>query len=119
MNIEEIRTYCLSKAGTTESFPFDDVTLVFKVKNKMFALLSLDEPHSINLKCNQEKAIELREKYPAILPGYHMNKLHWNTLLMDGSLSPTFIQKLIDDSYQLIVDGLPKKLKEELKNEIS
>ncbi|HAG15887.1 MAG TPA: MmcQ-like protein [Bacteroidales bacterium] len=118
MNLEEIRTYCLSKAGTTESFPFDEVTLVFKVKNKMFALLSLDEPHAISLKCNPEKAIELREKYPAILPGYHMNKMHWNTLLTDGSLSPKLVEEQINESYDLIVNSLPKKLKEELKNEI-
>lgn len=116
MNIEEIRMYCLSKAHVTESFPFDDVTLVFKVQNKMFALLNLDGDLSINLKCDPERAVDLREKHPSILPGYHMNKLHWNTVMIDGELSRKFIQELIDHSYDLIVESLPTKLKQELKN---
>lgn len=116
MNIEEIRDYCLAKKGVTESFPFDDVTLVFKVMNKMFALLSLDGDLSINLKCDPEKAIDLREEYPAVQPGYHMNKKHWNTIYMDGSISRNQIEQLIDDSYGLIVSSLAKKLKEELKS---
>jgi len=117
MNIEEIRLFCLSKPGVTESFPFDGVTLVFKVKNKMFALLSLDNTHGISLKCDPERAIELREKYPAIIPGYHLNKKLWNTIGLDDSISPALIKELIDHSYELIVESLPKKLKEELKNE--
>lgn len=114
MNIEEFRDYCLSKKGVTEEFPFDQVVLVFKVKGKMFALTDTDEFESINLKCDPEIAAELRERYPAVLPGYHMNKKHWNTLLMDGSLPDKLIKKWIDDSYELVVKGLPKKLKEEL-----
>jgi predicted DNA-binding protein (MmcQ/YjbR family) len=114
MNVEEIRNYCLSLNGTTESFPFDDVTLVFKVGNKMYALLSLDEPLSINLKCDPEQAIELRERYPSVRPGYHMNKAHWNTIIVDGCIADSVIQKWIDDSYALIVKSLPKYLQQDV-----
>jgi predicted DNA-binding protein (MmcQ/YjbR family) len=112
MNIEELREYCLSKVGATECFPFDEVTLVFKVGGKMFALTNLDGELSINLKCNPEKAIELREKYPAVKPGYHMNKKLWNTVEMNDSVKDSFIKEWIDDSYQLVFDGLTKKDKE-------
>ncbi len=114
MNIEELREYCLSKKGTTEEFPFDDVTLVFKVSGKLFALTSLDKAHSVNLKCDPERAIELRETYDAIKPGWHMNKKHWNTVEMDGSLKPELIISLIDHSYDLVVSKLTKKQKESL-----
>ncbi|MDX9882326.1 MAG: MmcQ/YjbR family DNA-binding protein [Prolixibacteraceae bacterium] len=114
MNIEEIREYCLSKKGVDESFPFDETTLVFKVMGKMFALTDLVGDLSINLKCDPERAIELREQHPAIMPGYHMNKALWNTVLIDGSLSRDFICQLIDHSYELVVDKLPRKLKIEL-----
>lgn len=114
MNIEEIREYCLSKKGVTEGFPFDETTLVFKVMGKMFALTDLVDNLSINLKCDPERAIELREQHPAIIPGYHMNKALWNTVLIDGSLSRDFIYRLIDHSYELVVDKLPRKLKIEL-----
>ncbi|MFU8843816.1 MAG: MmcQ/YjbR family DNA-binding protein [Bacteroidales bacterium] len=87
MNIESLRNYCLSKNGVTESFPFDKSTLVFKVMGKMFALTDLeDEILTVNLKCNPENAIRLREEFPAIQPGYHMNKKHWNTIFIDGSI---------------------------------
>lgn len=116
MNIEDIRIYCLSKKGTSESFPFDNDTLVFKVRDKMFALLGItNDPLSMNLKCDQEKAIELREKHAAILPGYHMNKNHWNTILLDGSLESSLVRQLIDDSYDLVLNSLSKKQREELK----
>lgn len=111
MNIETIRNYCLSKTAVTESFPFDETTLVFKVMDKMFALTDLQGDLSVNLKCDPEKANELREHYPAIQPGYHMSKKHWNTVLIDGSLSDQFIYGMIDDSYNLVVDKLPKKTK--------
>jgi predicted DNA-binding protein (MmcQ/YjbR family) len=111
MNIEEFRAYCMLKPGVTEEFPFGEDTLVFKVMGKMFALTNLDGDWSLNLKCDPERAIELREKYPAIQPGYHMSKVHWNTVMMDGSLSRDFILQLIDHSYQLVVDKLPGKLK--------
>ena len=113
MNIEEIRDYCISLKAVTESFPFDETTLVFKVMNKMFALTNLDRDLSINLKCDPEQAIELREKHPAIIPGWHMSKIHWNTVLMDGSLGNDFIQELIDHSYDQVVEKLSKKLREE------
>jgi len=114
MNIEDIREYCLSKKGADESFPFDEDTLVFKVGDKMFALMSLEEGASINLKCEPEKAIELRERYLEIKPGYHMNKKHWNTVLYNGSLSDKMIKELIDHSYSLVVKGLPKKVRDEI-----
>ncbi len=114
MNIEEIREYCISKKGTTECFPFDEVTLVFKVGEKMFALTNLDGEPSINLKCNPEKAIELREQYSSIEPGYHMNKIHWNTVYLNGSVPEKLIKELIDHSYNLIFDSLSKSKKEEV-----
>jgi predicted DNA-binding protein (MmcQ/YjbR family) len=115
MNVEEVRDYCLLKKGVTESTPFDDVTLVFKVADKMFALLPLDETDlSINLKCDPELAISLREQYPCIKPGYHMNKTHWNTVMIDGSLSKEQILEMIDHSYDLIVSSLSKKNRETL-----
>ena len=114
MNIEDVRLYCIHKNGVTESFPFDDTTLVFKVMNKMFALLNLKSNHSINLKCDPDKAISLREHYDSVLPGYHMSKKHWNTILLDDSIPNNLIKEWIDDSYDLIVLGLPKKLRTEL-----
>ncbi|RPH32456.1 MAG: MmcQ/YjbR family DNA-binding protein [Bacteroidales bacterium] len=108
MNIEELREYCISKKGVTECFPFDEVTLVFKVGGKMFALTNLDGELSINLKCDPERAIELREQYPSIIPGYHMNKIHWNTVLMDGTIPNALVRELTDLSYKLVFDSLPK-----------
>ncbi|WP_421868963.1 MmcQ/YjbR family DNA-binding protein [Marinoscillum sp.] len=116
MNIEDYRDYCLAKPGVTEHFPFDEKVLVFKVMNKMFALTDVDTFSSINLKCDPEVAVELRERYDGtVLPGYHMNKSHWNTIMMDGVLSDIELKKWIDHSYELIVLSLPKKLQEELK----
>ncbi len=114
MNVEDIRLYCLAKKGVTESFPFDDTTLVFKVMGKMFALFNLKENHSINLKCDPEHAIELREHHDFVLPGYHMSKKHWNTIMIDDRVSDTILLKWIDDSYNLIVANLPKKAQNEL-----
>lgn len=116
MNIEEFRTYCLSKKGTSECLPFDDNTLVFKVMDKMFSLGNLEGPLSVNLKCDPEKAIELREQHEGIKPGYHMSKKHWNTVEMDGSVPLVLVKDLIDHSYELVVSKLTKKLKEELAN---
>lgn len=110
MNIEEFRDYCLSKNQVTESFPFDEETLVFKVAGKMFAMAGLEHhPATVSLKCDPEKALELREEYDEITPGYHMNKMHWNSVIIDGNLSHKLIRELIDDSYNLVVKGLPKK----------
>jgi len=113
MNIEEFREYCLSKKSVTESFPFDETTLVFKVANKMFALTDTEDDFGLNLKCDPEKAIELRALYPNIIPGYHMNKKHWISIQIDGSIPDNKLYQWIDDSYDLIVGSLPKKKKEE------
>ncbi|KHD90083.1 hypothetical protein AH06_02135 [candidate division TM6 bacterium Zodletone_IIa] len=104
MDIESIREYCLSKPGVEETFPFGPDTLVFKVKNKVFLLISLDaQPLRFNVKCDPEYALELREEYPdIILPGYHMNKKHWNTIVVNGVLSKKLLMKMIDDSYVLV-----------------
>jgi len=117
MNIEELREYCLAKKGVTESFPFDESTLVFKVAGKMFCLTDLVDDFAVALKNNPEKNMELREQYPAITPGYHMNKQHWNTVLLDGSISDKMLQQLIDESYRIIVNKMPKKIRKELQNE--
>ena len=109
MNIESYREYCLAKKGVTEDFPFDNETLVFKVGGKMFALTGIEQFKSINLKCDPERAIELREEYAGILPGYHMSKKHWNTVMMDGSVPMKLIKQMIDDSYDLVVSSLPKR----------
>jgi predicted DNA-binding protein (MmcQ/YjbR family) len=113
MNIESLREFCLSKPYATECLPFDDVTLVFKVMNKMFAIIPTDEVElSISLKCNPDRAIELREHYPSIVPGFHLNKQHWNTVKVDGSISDKLIKELVDHSYSLIVNSLPKKVRD-------
>lgn len=109
MNIEQIREYCLKKKGVTEEFPFDEETLVFKVAGKIFLLASLESiPLQINLKCDPEIAIELREEYKSVQPGYHMNKKHWNTIIIDGSVPAKLVFEWINDSYNLVVAGLKK-----------
>lgn len=104
MNVETIREYAIGKEGVTEGFPFGEDTLVFKVNDKVFLLLALDEtPPRFNAKCDPDKSLELREEYPdSILPGYHMNKMHWNTIVADGRLPGRLIKELIDDSYELV-----------------
>jgi len=114
MNIDSLQKYCLKKKRVTESFPFDKETLVFKVAEKMFCLVNLTPPWSINLKCDPEKAIELREEYEEIIPGYHMSKKHWNTVDLHGTLKDSMIEELINDSYNLVVAGLPKRVRETL-----
>lgn len=120
MNVEQLRDYCIRKQGATEGFPFDEDVLVLKVLGKIFLLTSLhswetDNP-TINLKCDPDYAEELRAEYSSIQPGYHMSKKHWNTLhLKDGDLQPTFILKLIDHSYSMVVKSMPKKLRETLE----
>lgn len=109
MHIEQFRDFCLSFKEVTEHFPFDENTLVFKVAGKMFALADVDEFESINLKCDPEWAIQLREMHPEIKPGYHMNKKHWNTVEMFGELDDELIIKLIHHSYEKVVAGMPKK----------
>jgi len=108
MNAEIIREYCLKKEEVTEGFPFSDTALVFKVCGKMFVLMNLDGPLSISLKCDPAKAIELRERYSAIVPGYHFNKKYWNTIYLDGSIDNQLIFQLIDHSWEEVVKKLPK-----------
>jgi predicted DNA-binding protein (MmcQ/YjbR family) len=103
MDIESIRAYCLSKPDAEEALPFGPDVLVFKVKGKIFLLLPLDTvPLRFNVKCDPERAVELREQYAAVLPGYHMNKKHWNTVVADGSIASQLLRNWIDDSYDLV-----------------
>lgn len=117
MEFEEIRDYLLSLPTAVEDFPFGPHNAVFKVAGKMFALLSFSEEGliSINLKNAPDKNIELRERFSAITPGYHMNKAHWNTLQIDGTLSAQLIKSLISESYQCVVSGLPKSKQKEIQ----
>ena len=115
MRIETIREHCKCKKGVTEEFPFDDVTLVFKVMGKIFALVDLEEATSINVKCEPEYALELRASYPEyVLPGWHMNKKHWNTIVIDNNLDKELFFSWIDHSYDQVVQKLPKKTRNEL-----
>jgi len=109
MTLEAFRNFCLARQAVTEGYPFDSVTLVFKVAGKIFALADADAFASVNLKVDPERGTELREKYPAVQPGYHMNKKHWITVQMDGSLPDTLVLNLVHDSYALVVSGLPRK----------
>ncbi len=113
MNIEQFRYYCLEKNGVTEEFPFDEQTLVFKVMGKMFALSGLERiPNEINLKCDPERSVSLREEYDGLIyGGYHMNKLHWNTCVLE-SLPDKLLTELIDHSYELVVAKFPKKIRD-------
>jgi predicted DNA-binding protein (MmcQ/YjbR family) len=115
MDIEFFRDFCLSKKGVEESFPFGDDTLVMKLMGKIFALANLDGDLKLNLKCNPEYAIELREKFAAVSAGYHMNKKHWNTISIDGSISDQKICSWINHSYSLIYNNLTKKEKDILE----
>lgn len=116
MNVEEYRDYCLAKKGVTESFPFDEHTLVFKVMGKMFAVCGLErKPTQVNLKCDPDRSVELRAEYDGIIiPGWHMSKLHWNTVIIEENLPHSLILELIDHSYDLIVNSLTKKLQADL-----
>ena len=116
MNIESLREYCLNKPGVEETLPFGPDTLVYKVGGKMFLLTGLDEEQlSFNVKCDPEKAIELREEHSCVLPGYHMNKKHWNTIVVDGSVSTKQLKEWIDESYELVKESLPKNARDKLK----
>lgn len=114
MNIESFREYCLAKNAVTEDMPFGEGTLVFRVGGKIFALTSIEGNFSVNLKCDPERAIQLREEHDAIVPGYHMNKKHWNTVYADGRISNALFCTLIDHSYELVLASLPKKMREDL-----
>lgn len=108
MNVEILRDYCLSKNHVDESFPFGEDTLVFKLMGKIFLLCGLDQPDRFNVKCDPERAVLLREEYEEVQPGFHMNKTHWNTVFMNGRLSDAQLKEMIDHSYELIFDSLPK-----------
>jgi len=114
LNIEEIRDHCLAKPGVTEDMPFGEDTLVFRVGEKLFLLTSISDPTQFNVKCDPERAVELRERYSEVRPGYHMNKKHWNTIHTDGSLSRKQVCEMIDHSYDLVLKSLPKKVQEEI-----
>lgn len=114
MNIEQFCEYCLSLPGVTEEFPFGEQTLVYKVAGKMFALTDLEEFSSVNLKCDPDEAVELRERYEGVTPGYHMNKKHWNTVDMHSNIPNKLILEWIKNSYDLVVASLPKKEREKL-----
>ena len=116
MNIESFRDYCLSKKGVSEEFPFDQNTLVFKVLGKMFALTDVSNFASVSLKCAPDKAIELRENYDFVRPGFHMNKVHWNTIDVNWELDDSLFKSWIDDSYSLVIQKLNRAQKDELKN---
>jgi predicted DNA-binding protein (MmcQ/YjbR family) len=118
MNIEEYRDFCLSLPGTTEETPFGPDTLVFKVGGKIFALTNLQTFESFNVKCEPERAVELRERYDYVLPGFHMNKKHWNTVLVGSGGTDAQLRQWLTDSYQLIVAALPKAVRAELAQEI-
>ncbi|HEX8489757.1 MAG TPA: MmcQ/YjbR family DNA-binding protein [Chthoniobacterales bacterium] len=109
MNVESFRDYCLNKPAATEGTPFGPEDIVFKVGGKMFALLALEEvPPAANLKCDPDLALELRDRYEQVQPGYHMNKKHWNTIVLDGVIPDNEVRKMIDHSYDLVVQSLPK-----------
>jgi len=115
MNIETFREYCLSKLAATEDTPFGPDNIVFKVGGKMFALAALDAvPPAVNLKCDPDLALELRDRYEQVRPGYHMNKKHWNTVELDGVIPEKEIRKMVDHSYDLVVRSLPKVRREKL-----
>ncbi|HVK47451.1 MAG TPA: MmcQ/YjbR family DNA-binding protein [Pseudobacter sp.] len=116
MNIDTLRAYCLSKPAVEETLPFGPDTLVFKVAGKVFLLTGLDsDPLSFNVKCDPDLAVELRERYDAVQPGYHMNKKHWNTITVDGSVSGKLLREWIDHSYELVVNSLPAKIRSTIK----
>jgi predicted DNA-binding protein (MmcQ/YjbR family) len=109
MNAESFRAHCLKKKGATEGTPFGPDNIVFKVGGKMFALLALDEvPACVNVKCDPDLALELRDRYEQVMPGYHMNKKHWNTVVLDGVIPDAEIRTMIDHSYELVAESLPK-----------
>ena len=109
MDLAQFREYCLSKPFATEGMPFGPDVLVFKVRGKMFALAALDEvPTTVNLKCDPDLALELRDRYRQVTPGYHMNKKHWNTVEIESGIPDIELRRMIDHSYKLVIEGLPK-----------
>ncbi len=117
MNVKELREYCLAFNGAEEKMPFDEKTLVFTVKDKMFCLADSESFEFITVKCNPQRAVELRRKYGEVFPGYYMNKKHWNSVKTDGRITDSQMKEWIGDSYELVVAGLPKKVQKELKEQ--
>lgn len=118
MTFRELRDHCLAKPGAEETFPFGEAVLVFKVGGKMFALTDVERlPFAVSLKCDPDDAVELRDRYPAVQPGYHLNKAHWNTVEIDGSIPDSEIRRWIDESYELVVRGLTRRDRQALKLE--
>ncbi len=115
MDMETLHQYCMGKPGTEAGFPFGEDTLVFKAGNKIYALADLKNADRVNLKCDPENAVDLRERYSEVQPGFHMNKTHWNTVFINGSLTDKQLMEMIDESYELIIGSLPKKLQAEIK----
>ena len=116
VNLESYREYCLSKKGAEETFPFGESVLVFKVEGKMFALSGVEDFERISLKVKPEEGVELRDSYPAVREAYHLNKKHWITVMMDGTVSDKLVRQWIDRSYELVVDGLPKKVRDKVRS---
>lgn len=114
MNIEDLRTYCLALPYVEERFPFDDTTLVFCIGGHMFALVDLEHADRVNLKCKPDVAVELRERYEGVVPGWHMNKKHWNTVYLQADVPTTVLHEMIDNSYHLVYGGLPKRDRESM-----
>jgi predicted DNA-binding protein (MmcQ/YjbR family) len=114
MDVVSFREYCLSKPNVTESLPFDENTLVFKLNGKMFALMGIEPGESCNLKCDPERAEDLRSQFNGVNPGFHMNKKHWNTIVFQSDVDDSFLKELIDHSYQLIFNNFSKKIQKEL-----
>jgi predicted DNA-binding protein (MmcQ/YjbR family) len=116
IDLESLRTHCLRHPGTTEDSPFGENVLAYRVGGKIFALTDVENfPSSVNLKCDPERAVELRERYDGVLPGYHMNKKHWNTVMLDGSVPDREVREMIDHSYELVRASLKKAVREALK----
>ncbi len=116
MNVEEIREYCLARPGVTEGFPFDETTLVFKVMGKIFCIADLEGKIGIALKNNPDKIVEMREEWPCITPASHLSKIHWNNISEPSSIPREQLRAWIDESYEIVIAGLTRKLQEELKN---
>src|SRR5690349_14583501 len=116
MTLDIFREYCLSKPSSAEDMPFGDTVLVFKVAAKMFALASLDTiPLNVNLKCDPTRALELRERHTCIVAGYHQNKKHWNTIIMNGDVSDALVRELVDHSYECVVKGMSRAMRDRMK----
>jgi predicted DNA-binding protein (MmcQ/YjbR family) len=117
MDLKEFKKYCKSFIGVTEEYPFDETTLVYKIKGKMFTLTDINTFHMISVKCDPDDAQIIRQMFESVIPGYHLNKEHWNSIKIDGRIPDTLLKEWIEDSYNLVVQSLPKKIQKELKRD--